>query len=102
MSAVSSRIAIPAKRRRALPATLIGVFIVLGASLILAFFPDVFAPYDPTAFDYGAIIRAPSVAHPLGTDNFGRDVLSRVIHAYRIDLQIAVFATVEPMYALTT
>ena len=37
---------------------------------------------------------APSAAHPFGTDNFGRDVLSRVIHAYTIDMQIAFFATV--------
>src|SRR5437764_8012771 len=102
MSAISPHIAVPAKRRRgALPATLIGAFIVLGASVILAFFPSVFAPYDPTAFDYGAIIKAPSAAHPFGTDNFGRDVLSRVIHAYRIDMQIAVFATVGPFVAGT-
>ena len=38
--------------------------------------------------------RAPSWAHPFGTDSFGRDVLSRVISAYTIDMQIAVFATI--------
>jgi peptide/nickel transport system permease protein len=75
--------------------------VVLGASLVLAFFPALFAPYDPTAFDYGAIMQAPSALHPFGTDNFGRDVLSRVIHAYRIDMQIAVFATIGPFIAGT-
>ena len=70
--------------------------LLLGASLILAFFPWLFAPYDPIAFDYNAIMAPPTWAHPFGTDNFGRDVLSRVIHAYTIDMQIAVFATVGP------
>jgi peptide/nickel transport system permease protein len=38
------------------------------------------APYDPLAIDFGAMLAAPSVAHPLGTDAFGRDVLSRIIY----------------------
>jgi peptide/nickel transport system permease protein len=96
LTTLSERVAIPLSRRRALPRTLIGAFLVLGASLALALFPDAFSPYDQTAFDYGAIMQAPSAAHPFGTDNFGRDVLSRVIHAYRIDMQIAVFATIGP------
>ena len=96
MSAGAVPIAPSAKRRRALPGTLVGAVIVLGASLALAFFPSLFAPYDPTAFDYNTIMQGPSWAHPFGTDNFGRDMLSRVIHAYRIDMQIAVFATTGP------
>ncbi len=83
-------------RRRALPAALIGGTVILGLSLILAVFPSVFAPYDPLAFDYGAILQPPSPAHPMGTDNFGRDILSRVIHAYTIDMQIAVLGTIFP------
>ena len=67
---------------------------LIGASLLLAIFPQAFAPYDPVAFDYNALMQAPSWTHPMGTDNFGRDVLSRVIHAYRIDMQIAFFGTV--------
>ena len=67
---------------------------VIGASLIMAVFPQVFAPYDPIAMDYNALLQAPSSAHWMGTDNFGRDVLSRVIHAYTIDMQIAFFGTV--------
>ncbi|WP_027051460.1 ABC transporter permease [Mesorhizobium erdmanii] len=96
MSAGAVPIAPSAKRRRALPGTLVGAVIVLGASLALAFFPSLFAPYDPTAFDYNAIMQGPSWVHPFGTDNFGRNMLSRVIHAYRIDMQIAVFATTGP------
>ncbi|CAN5431209.1 ABC transporter permease [soil metagenome] len=96
MSAIIAEAAVPAERRRALPGTLLGAMIILGASLLLAFFPALFAPYDPTAFDYNAILKAPSAAHPFGTDNFGRDVFSRTIHAYRVDMQIAIFATVGP------
>lgn len=84
-----------------MPSTLMGAFVILGASVVLAFFPSAFTPYDPTAFDYGAIMQGPSPFHPFGTDNFGRDVLSRVIHAYRIDMQIAVFATIGPFVAGT-
>lgn len=83
-------------RLRALPRSLIAGAIILGFSLLLAFFPSAFAPYDPVAFDYNALLRGPSWAHPFGTDSFGRDVLSRVIHAYTINMQIAVFATIGP------
>ena len=94
--------AVPAPRRRlplifrlgSLPRPLIFGGAILLASSILAVLPSVFAPYDPLAFDYAAILKPPSAAHWMGTDNFGRDVLSRVIHAYTIDMQIAVFATV--------
>ena len=44
---------------------------MLAASLLVAFFPSLFAPYDANAFDYGAILQAPSAAHWFGTDNFG-------------------------------
>jgi peptide/nickel transport system permease protein len=81
---------------RALPRTLIYGGVILFLSLLLAFFPSLFAPYDPVAFDYNALLKGPSWAHLFGTDSFGRDVLSRVIHAYTIDMQIAVFATVGP------
>lgn len=83
-------------RRIMLPRPLILGGLILGASLALAIFPGVFAPYDPNAFDYNALLQAPSAAHLMGTDNFGRDVLSRVIHAYTIDMQIAIFATLFP------
>lgn len=93
----------PAGRRRRpgawlarLPRPFIMGALILGISVLIALFPQVFAPHDPLTFDYGAVLEAPSVAHPFGTDNFGRDVLSRVIHAYSIDMQIAVFATITP------
>lgn len=69
---------------------------MLAIQLLLAVFPSVFAPYAPDSFDYNALMQPPSLAHLFGTDNFGRDVLSRVIHAYSVDMQIAFFATVLP------
>jgi len=79
-----------------LPRTLVAGGILILANLIVAIFPSLFAPYDPLVFDYNALMQAPSWAHLWGTDNFGRDVLSRVIHAYTIDMQIAIFATAFP------
>jgi peptide/nickel transport system permease protein len=77
------------------PATLVGCLILL-TLLFCAAFPQLVAPYDPLAFDYRALLKPPSLAHPFGTDNFGRDILSRVIWASRVDLQIAIFSTLFP------
>ena len=76
--------------------TLIGLVIVLGL-IACAVFPGWIAPYSPLRFDYRALLKPPSLAHPFGTDNFGRDILSRVIWATRIDLEIAVFSTLFPV-----
>jgi peptide/nickel transport system permease protein len=72
----------------------LGILLVF---LLFSLFPGFFAPYDPIAFDYQHLSAPPSWAHPFGTDNFGRDVLSRVIWATRIDLQIALFCTLFPL-----
>jgi peptide/nickel transport system permease protein len=78
-----------------------GSGLIAGAAILLllvvcALVPDRIAPYPPDAFDYRALLQPPSTAHPFGTDNFGRDVLSRTIWAARIDLQIAIFGTLFP------
>lgn len=78
------------------PAALGCLIIVL--SLLIAFFPQWFAPYDPLTFDYRAILKPPSAAHWFGTDNFGRDMLTRVIYAWQVDMQIAFFTTLFPMF----
>lgn len=63
---------------------LVGLF-VLAALTLAAVLAPVLTPYDPNAQDY-AMIGAPSWAHPLGTDDLGRDLLSRLIHGGRISL----------------
>lgn len=70
---------------------------MLGLLILIAIAPGLVSPYDPLAFDYKAIMQPPSAAHWFGTDNFGRDVLSRTLWATRIDIQIAIFSTLFPL-----
>jgi peptide/nickel transport system permease protein len=51
------------------------------------------APYEPDATDADAALQAPSLYHWLGTDIYGRDLLSRIIYAARVDLAVAFGAT---------
>ena len=61
---------------------------------ICALFGPWIAPYDPLASNTASALQAPSAAHWFGTDQLGRDILSRVIVATRLDLAIAVFSVV--------
>lgn len=89
--------AILSRRIRRLPASaFLGLAILFGL-IVCALAPQLVMPYDPLAFDFAALLQPPSWAHPFGTDQFGRDILSRVIAAARIDLQIAIFATIGPI-----
>ena len=69
---------------------LAGLIIVV-VFLILAIFGQVLSPYDPYAQDItGSKLLPPSASHPLGTDELGRDLLSRIMTGSRISLQVAV------------
>jgi peptide/nickel transport system permease protein len=61
---------------------------VIIAMLVTAVGAPVIARYDPLAVDFAAMLSPPSVAHPLGTDAFGRDVLSRLIFGSRTALLV--------------
>ena len=63
--------------------------IMLGVFTLAAFLAPVIAPYDPNAMDFD-MIGAPSWAHPLGTDDLGRDLLSRIIHGAQVSLFVGV------------
>jgi peptide/nickel transport system permease protein len=65
------------------------VIAALGAPLL--------APYDPVKLDLLSVLQPPSAAHPFGTDQLGRDILSRVIYAARIDLQIGFIGVAIPL-----
>ncbi|MGH8616165.1 MAG: ABC transporter permease [Burkholderiales bacterium] len=67
------------------------VFIVLMA--VCALFAPWVAPYDPLTVDYASMLAAPSRAHWLGTDSFGRDVLSRIIYGARTALAVGFLAS---------
>ena len=53
---------------------------------VTGIFAEELAPYNPTANDFGAMTEAPSLEHWLGTDQFGRDLLSRIIFGARTAL----------------
>jgi peptide/nickel transport system permease protein len=67
---------------------IIGAAIILTVSLAALLAP-VLAPHDPNFGDFGNLLAGPSRAHLFGTDNFGRDVLSRVLYGYRISMIVA-------------
>ena len=77
----------PRVARRVLrrPAALIATLVV-AAFVVIALGAPYFAPFDPIKTDYRAVRKAPSSAHPLGTDEVGRDVLSRLIWGARASL----------------
>ena len=74
------------KKNRLAMASLV-VFILL---IVIALFPGIFAPYDYAFQDHTAILQKPSFQHLFGTDNFGRDIFSRVIYGTRISLSIGI------------
>jgi peptide/nickel transport system permease protein len=72
-------------RRRPLGAAGAAVVLLMIAVAVTA---TLIAPYDPLAVDFGAMMAAPSATHWLGTDAFGRDVLSRLIYGSRTALLV--------------
>lgn len=78
----TTAIPVPTARRRRPP---IGVIVAIGVAtlaLVMVVFPQL-APHDPDFIDAGAILQGPSATHLLGTDQLGRDVLSRVVAGAR-------------------
>jgi peptide/nickel transport system permease protein len=62
--------------------------VVIIVMFIAGVFSEIVSPYDPLAVDYGAMLAAPSWDHWMGTDAFGRDVLSRIIYGARTALAV--------------
>ena len=78
------------------PPALVGAAVVV-LYVLLALAAPWIAPDDPLRTDWGAIRKGPSAAHPFGTDDLGRDVLSRVIYGTRISMQAGVFSILLAM-----
>jgi ABC-type dipeptide/oligopeptide/nickel transport system permease subunit len=68
---------------------LIGLLLI-GLEVGLAAFAPLVAPYDPSRIDALAMLSGPTAMHPLGTDDLGRDILSRLIYGAQISLSISV------------
>jgi len=75
------------------PLAMIGSIMIL-LFLLVAVFAPLLAPYSATAQDMDNRLQAPSRQHPFGTDQFGRDILSRVIHGARIEVWIIFLVSV--------
>jgi peptide/nickel transport system permease protein len=71
-----------------------GASIVILAITFIALFAPLIAPYDPNATDANQVMLSVSRHHLMGTDIYGRDVLSRVIHGARVDLLVALVVTI--------
>ncbi len=103
MSTVELALSPGARRRRLLrrrflrrPLAVVSLLVALGFVAAAVFAPAI-APFDPGATDFNALRAGPSAHHLLGTDDLGRDVLSRVIFGARASIQAGVFATLLAM-----
>jgi peptide/nickel transport system permease protein len=76
-----------------------GLFVgggILAVVLLASIFAGYLSPYDPIDQDLRNAMQPPSWAHPFGTDNFGRDIFSRVLHAAKLDLMIGFLCVFFP------
>lgn len=76
----------------------VGLVIVL-ILVFVAVFADLIAPYDPSAADIANRLSFPSSGHWLGTDNYGRDLLTRIIYGARVSLLISIVGLVLSLAA---
>ncbi len=70
----------------------LGSLIVFVFVVVVVMMPQVFAAYDPLKMDYTALMKGPSVHHWFGTDQFGRDILSRTAYGAQNTMRIAVLS----------
>ena len=92
----ATRLQLAWRRAARRPPALIGAMVVL-LYLLLALGAPWIAPDDPLRTDWSQTRKAPNAAHLFGTDDLGRDVLSRVIYGTRISMQAGVFAILLAM-----
>lgn len=88
----SSSLFLDAMRRLRRNRLALGGGFLIAAFLFLAVFAPWVAPYDPIEQDWRSVQQAPSGSHWFGTDELGRDLLSRVIHGARISMTIGVIS----------
>ncbi|MDO4622830.1 MAG: ABC transporter permease [Eubacteriales bacterium] len=86
------------KRFKRNPTALIGLVVVC-ILILIAVFANFIAPFHFAEQDYSAMMQKPSAAHLFGTDQFGRDIFSRIIYGTRYSLVIALFCTIAALFS---
>lgn len=81
------------RRLLANPSSVIGLLLVLALVVVAAFAPLI-ATHDPNVQDFAMRLKPPSAAHWLGTDQFGRDLFSRLVHGARPTLLVVLLVIV--------
>ena len=84
------------RRLKKNPLAIICIWVVVFLVLVAVFAPLI-APYNPNTQNLKNKLAAPSMEHPLGTDEYGRDILSRIIYGTRISLLVGVVASLIDM-----
>lgn len=87
-----------ALRRLRRSTTAVAGLVIVAALLLVAAFADVIAPQSPIVSDQNSTFERPSWEHPFGTDQLGRDMLSRVIHGSRISLTIGLASVLLALF----
>ena len=80
------------------PVTAVAGAAIVALLLLTALFADVIAPQSPTAADQSQTFQRPSWDYPLGTDQLGRDMLSRIVHGSRISLAVGVSSVLLALF----
>ena len=75
------------------PLGVFGLFIIL-VYVACAFGAQWISPYDPEEIDFGAMVAAPSAGHWFGTDQYGRDVFSRIVYGSRTALAVGILSSI--------
>jgi peptide/nickel transport system permease protein len=88
-------------KAKSLPRTLVIGLLMLGTAIATALTGPMLLHQDPLALNFATALKPPSVGHWMGTDNFGRDVLARVVYGTSIDLQAGFFSVV-PTFLIGT
>jgi peptide/nickel transport system permease protein len=96
LSTLAGELAVASPARARLHPGLAGGGVMLAVLVGAALLVPVLSPYGPNAQDFDQLLQAPSLEHPFGTDNFGRDVLTRVLYGAAIDLRIGVLGVLFP------
>lgn len=77
------------KNKLAMFGLILVIFVIL-----CVIFADFLTPYDPAEVNFGNRFAMPSLEHPLGTDNFGRDLLCRILYGGRVSLLVAIISVI--------